>query len=859
MNLQVINRSRVLITLLSAALFLTAAGRGNAQELPEKGGKQATNAGKTSTSPKKTADAGKTTDGGALNAGIVTGKVIEPGGKPVEFANISLLKAADSSLVKGSVSDSTGTFLLEQVPAGTYQIKAGFIGYKTVFSTTFDIKDGQTVNMGSLEMTPDAAQLATVTVTGQKPLIEQKLDRTVLNVENSILAQGNTALEVLEKAPGVMVDNDGNISLRGKQGVLVMIDGKPTYLSQQQLSTMLRSMSSNNIARVEVITNPSAKYEAAGNSGIINIVLKKNRDTGFNGSVNAAFSQGKKYRADGGVNLNYRNKKLNIFGNYSHGRRVGDRRLNLLRNFFLSGSDIVDRSFRQQSDMEMPSHNNSIKGGIDYYLDEKNTIGVMVNGNIGKWESENPTLTRIVNPDESLRSGSQSLNTVSNTWNSLTYNLNYQHTFDSTGKELTSDFDYSRSDYNSDQHFHTDFFDAAGEPAGTASVRRGALPSLTDIYAAKIDYVHPFKSGLKLETGWKSSFVSTDNNVRYDSLAGNTWNIDRSSTNHFKYRENINAGYVNISKEFKGFSIQVGLRGEQTITEGHQVTTDSIVNRNYFQLFPSIFLRKELSKDHQLQVSYSRRVERPDYESLNPFRYYLDPYTYEEGNPYLQPQTTHSFELSHVFKGSFTTTLNFSHTDDVMTEVARQIDSTNTTYVTRENLSVQNNYGISMTAPVPVTSWWMSNNYFNLFYNQYKGEYLGDNLNAGLASFNFNSQNTFTLKNGFSLELSGFYNSKAVYGMLVAQPMYMVSAGIQKTVLGKKGTIKFNVSDLFNTRRFAGDIRYQNMDIRIRNQWDSRMATLSFSYRFGKEDIKPARRRNTGSEAEQNRVRSGGN
>lgn len=808
------------------------------------------------------------------SAASVTGKVTAESGDPIAFVNIALLNATDSALVSGSVSDSTGIFLLENIAPGEYLIKASFLGYQTTYSARFHAGEtspraGETSahaegtapvhHAGTLIMKQDAGLLQSVTVTGQKPLIEQKIDRTVLNVENSILAQGNTALEVLEKAPGVMIDNDGNISLRGKQGVLVMIDGKPTYLSQQQVSTMLRSMSSNNIARVEIITNPSAKYEAAGNSGIINIVLKKNKNRGVNGSANAAFSQGKKYRTDGGLNLNYRNEDLNIFGNYSYGQRVGKRQLDLTRNFFASGSDIIDRSFLQQADMEMPSHNHSIKGGIDYYLDKKNTIGAMLSGNIGEWESENPTLSHILNSDESIRSGSRSMNMTGNHWNNLTYNLNYKHVFDSAGKEFTADVDYSQSDYGSDQHFHTDFFDSAGEPVRNASVRRGSLPSLTDIYAGKIDYVHPFKNGLKLETGWKSSFVTTDNNVRYDSLAGNNWVVDHATTNHFNYRENINAGYVNLSKEFKGFSLQVGLRGEQTITEGHQVTIDSLVKRNYFQLFPSIFLRKELSKNHQLQLSYSRRVNRPDYESLNPFRYYIDPYTYEEGNPYLEPQTTHSIELSHVFKGNFTTTINFSHTDDVMTEVARQIDSTNTTYVTRENLSMQNNYGLSITAPVPVTKWWMSNNYFNVFYNQYKGEYLGDNVNASLASFNFNSQNTFTLKNGFSFELSGFYNSKAVHGILISQPMYMISAGIQKTVLNKKGTIKFNVSDVFNTRHFEGDIRYQNMDIGIRNTWDSRMGTLSFSYRFGKEDVKPARRRNTGSEAEQNRIRGGGN
>ncbi|QEC53762.1 outer membrane receptor protein involved in Fe transport [Anseongella ginsenosidimutans] len=790
----------------------------------------------------------------------VTGKITSESGNPIAFVNIALLKAGDSSLVTGTVSDSTGIFLLENLASGKYIIKASFLGYESAFSGPFQAGGAAPAhNAGTLVMKQDTGLLQSVTVTGQKPLIEQKLDRTVLNVENSILAQGNTALEVLEKAPGVMVDNDGNISLKGKPGVLIMIDGKPTYLSQQQVSTMLQSMSSNNIARVEIITNPSAKYEAAGNSGIINIVLKKNKNAGVNGSANASFSQGKKYRADGGLNLNYRNKKLNIFGNYSYGQRMGDRQLDISRNFFVSGSDIIDRSFLQEAHMKMPSHNHSVKGGVDYYLDEKNTIGVMLSGNIGEWESDNPTLSSILHPDESLHSGSRSLNVTSNHWNNLTYNFNYKHMFDSAGKELTADMDYSRSDYGSDQNFHTDFFDAAGETVSQASVRRGSLPSLTDIYAGKIDYVHPFKNGIKLETGWKSSFVTTDNNVRYDSLAGNNWVVDHATTNHFTYRENINAGYLNFSKDFKGFSLQIGLRGEQTITEGHQVTTDSLVKRNYFQLFPSVFLRKELNKNHQLQLSYSRRVNRPDYESLNPFRYYIDPYTYEEGNPYLEPQTTHSMEFSHVFKGKFTTTVNFSHTDDVMTEVARQIDSTNTTYVTRENLSTQNNYGLSITAPVPITSWWMSNNYFNIFYNQYKGEYLGDFVNTGLASFNFNSQNTFTLKNGFSLELSGFYNSKAVYGLLIAQPMYMVSAGIQKTVLDKKGTIKFNVSDVFNTRRFRGDIRYQNMDIGIRNTWDSRMGTLSFSYRFGKEDIKPARRRNTGSEAEQNRIRGGGN
>ncbi|TDE11292.1 outer membrane beta-barrel family protein [Dyadobacter psychrotolerans] len=790
-------------------------------------------------------------------SGTIKGLLIDDKQKAVEFTSISLHKAADSTIVKGSISDSSGHFIFEKVNTGSYFVQAGLVGYKTYRSKNFSLtSEKKLISIESIILEAENKTLDAVTITAQKPLIEQHIDRTVLNIENSILSEGNTALELLEKAPGVTVDDEGNISMKGKPGVSVMLNGKLTYLSQRELTTLLRGTSSGSVSKIELITNPSAKYDAAGNSGIINIVLKKNEKAGINGNmyVNAARSRANRY--GGGAGLNYRNGKQNLYGSYDHAYRGEIEYLSFIRRFHDDNSGIPSRISYQNSATNEPLYTNNYKLGADFFLNDKNTLGVLFNGNHGKYINDNNTSNLLVSSSGEVLSQPQTHNDNLDRWKSQAYNLNYAHKFNDSGRELSADLDYSLNDNRSNQSMDTRFPNQENPGLETRSVRRGNVPSVTNVYVGKLDYTQPFGEKAKFETGWKSSYVFVDNNLKYDTLRNNEWIPDPSWSNHFTYKETIHAGYINFSKEFGSISVQAGLRGENTQTEGHQVTTDSLVKRQYFQLFPSLFVTKTFTPDHSGQFSYGRRVERPDYSDMNPFRFFRDPFLYYEGNPFLKPELTQSIEVSHSYKGKFTTTLNYSYTDDVMNWMMGQVDSLNTTYQSPQNLKSFINYGISFTAAIQPASWWTSNNFANLLHNRYKGDQDGGDLNNSIWSYSVNSQNIFQLGKGFSAELSGFYNSKSVYGVFVTKSYYVISAGGQKQILKKKGTIKLMVNDIFQTRQRRNTARYENLDMEGHIRFDSRMATVSFSYRFGRE-VTPARKRNSGSEDIQNRVKGG--
>ncbi|REA58052.1 TonB-dependent receptor [Dyadobacter luteus] len=790
------------------------------------------------------------------NTASVRGQLSSVSGQPIEYATVALFSAKDSLLAKGTLSDSTGKFMFEKVPGKTYYVTAGFVGYKTYTSTLINLT-GNEVNLGKITMEADEQLLQTVTVTAKKPLVEQRIDRTILNIENSILAEGNTALELLERAPGVTVDDEGNVSLKGRAGVTIMLNGKLTYLSQRELTTLLRGTASGSVSRIEIIANPSAKYDAAGNSGMINIVLKKSDKAGINGSVyvNAARSRANRYGA--GTNLNYRSGKVNVYGSYDRAYRGEIEYVSYVRRFHDGNPGAVpNRISYQDTRTNEPLYTNNYKAGVDFFANEKNTFGILVKGNFGKYINDNNTSNLLVSGAGDVLSRPQTHNDNLDRWNSTAYNANWVHQFDDKGREFSVDLDYSVNDNRSNQTMDTRYLNDENPSLATRSVRKGFVPSLTYVYVGKLDYVHPFGEKAKLETGWKSSYVDVDNNLNYDTLSNGQWVKDPSWSNHFKYKETIHAGYVNVSKEFGKLSLQLGLRGENTQTTSNQVTTDSLVKRNYFQLFPSFFATQTFNDKHTGQFSYSRRVERPDYSDLNPFRFLRDPFLYYEGNPFLRPELTHSLELSHSLKGKFITAINYSYTSDVMNWMMGQVDSLNTTSQSPQNLKSFINYGISFTASLQPASWWSSNNFVNVYRNQYKGDQNGGDLNNSIVTFSFNTQNTFTFGNGYSAELTGYYNSKTVYGVFVTKGYSVISAGVQKSVFSKKATVKLMVNDIFQGRQRIQRARYENLDMNGHIRFDSRMATLSFSYRFGK-DIIPSRRRQSGSEDIQNRVKGG--
>ncbi|MGK2860338.1 MAG: TonB-dependent receptor domain-containing protein [Chitinophagaceae bacterium] len=796
--------------------------------------------------------------------GKIIGSVIDGNTKTIESATISLLGFKDSLVVKMSIADKTGRFVFEDIAEGKYVVSITAIGHEKGYSDVIDLKPGNyVIELKTIELKPVAKAISGVIVTSKRPFIEQKPGKTVLNVEASPTNSGLNALELLEKSPGVSVDNDGNISLKGKQGVLILVDGKPTYMSGADLTALLKNMQSSNLDQIEIMTNPPAKYDAAGNSGIINIKTKKGIVKGMNGTANLGYTQGFYGRVNGGLNLNYRNNKLNLFGGYNGGTWEGYNKLTIDRNFYEDDKSTLKGSSDQVSRPHFKGVYHNLKAGLDYYFTKKDVLGIVVNGNFNTGDEDPMSVSNVRNAVGEIDYKIRSIGLNERKSSNLTTNLNYKHTFDSTGREITADLD--QAFYNNKGHtsLNTRIYDKYDIKNGSDILLNGFIPSEINIYSAKVDYVHPFKGGLKLEAGLKTSFVKTDNQVEYLRNSGTEWSIDDRS-NHFIYEENINAVYAIFSKTLKKWELTGGLRMENTIAKGHQIKSDSSFKRDYTSLFPNVGIGYNANEKNQFNLSYSRRITRPDYDDLNPFVFFLDSLTYGQGNPYLQPQFTNNVEVSHTYNRFLTTTLNYTQTDDIITQLLKQNTEKKVTFQTKENFSKMVQIGIAVSANIPVTKWWNTNIYTNLFNNHYTGLYQNgvknDPIDVQFTSFMTNVTNSFTLGKGWSTEISGWYRSKGAHGLLVANEMYAVNSAISKTVFNKKGTIKLGVRDIFYTQQFSGYAKYSDVDVNIASKRDSRQFNLTFNYRFGKKNIAPARRKVGGAGEEQNRVKTeGGN
>lgn len=784
----------------------------------------------------------------AQQAGRIFGVVKTTSGKPVEYASVAL-KQSDDKIFKGVLTDSAGKFSFANLPNGTYKLVISSMGYLNQTLPNFQINASNNIlNFSNIQLADDEQQLAAVQVNGQKKVIEQSMDKMTLNVEHSILAEGNTALELLERAPGVKIDSDGKISLKGRTGVNVMMNGKLTYLSSAELAVLLKATNSSSISKIEIINSPSAKFDAAGNAGIINIVMKKNQARGFNGAINANGGAGRNARYGGGFNLNYRSTKFNVYGNYNYAYRGETEYLDFIRHF-ADGQVSNLRTSTQRTETNEPLNTHNFRAGIDYEIDSNNVVGLLVNGNLGRYIHDSETSNLIKNSQGALLSNMLTQNYDKQSWESLTYNLNYKHRFAKKGRELSADVDFAPNRFSSDLNLDTYTKPNADLPDGDLARRRGNVPAKTDVYVAKFDYTDVFSDAIKWETGAKSSFIQADNNLVYHQFVNNDWEYDATSSNHFKYKEQIHAAYLNVMAEFGKTSIQAGLRGEYTNTNGNQITANQVFARDYFQLFPNVAVNQNINANNQVQLLYSRRIERPNYSSLNPFRMFRDPSLYYEGNPYLKPELTQNIVFNHVFKSKFTTSVNYSKTSDVITWVTGQNDATNTTFEAPKNLPSLVNIGMSFTAQVDYFKWWSATNFVNVFRNEYD---LQDIKNKQ-TSFSANTQNSFKIAKGFGAELNAFYNSKSAYGMMIEQSYWAISAALQKSILNDKGSIKLAVNDIFQTNNFRNDTRYQNINMYSRIWIDSRRAILSFTYRFGKQFEN--RTRKTGSEDIQERIK----
>ena len=788
--------------------------------------------------------------------GKVSGAILDEKSQPFPFVNVLLLKAKDSTLSKGLAADENGKFLFDQVDAGDYLTLVSMVGYQKSYSKSFSVSD-KIVSLPSFTLQPESKALNEVTVTAKKPFIEQEIDRTVINVENSIVSAGATALEVLERSPGVTVDQQNDrLQLRGKDGVIVQIDGKQTYLTQAELVNLLRNTPSDNIEKIELITNPSAKYDAAGNSGIINIKFKKNKNFGTNGnfSIGGGIASPGYGRGNGSLALNNRKGKVSLFGTASAFEGEGFNRQVIYRAIPFEGKTTT---FNMDSKSDWRARNYNYRVGMDYFATDKTTIGVLFSGFYNAWKNPiRATDAEILNDDLSLRQTYHTDMNANNHMNNISANVNLKHQFNDKGKELTFDVDYVQYDSKGYNFLDTRYFNPDGTPTGNPDIIRNNMPALINIGVAKLDYMQPIGKG-KFEAGLKSSYVKSDNNMIFETF-GDVWQLDPSRTNQFKYTENINAGYANYNGQFNSKTkFQLGLRAEHTHAIGNSVTLNSIRDRNYLNIFPSVFVSRNLDSSNVLNLSYSYRIDRPNYQSLNPFEYYLDPYTFQKGNPNLRPQYTHSFQLVHVYKSFLNTTLAYSRVKDMIAdEVPMLIPEKNQTYVTTENLDNQNYISLTISAPIPVKKWWNIQTNISAAYNHYQTFYRNAPFDMKIFTYNAFVNNTFTLPKNWTAEISGWYNSPAIYGLLSSKTQGAINLGLQKSLMDKKATIRLSVQDPFWTNKFRGTTKFEDIDLRVKSTWPSRQARITFTYRFGNQNVK-TRQRNTGSDDIQSRVKSG--
>ena len=798
--------------------------------------------------------------------GKISGTITDENQKPIDGATVSLLKAKGAALVKVAITNKQGVFEFEKIAEGEYIISTTVTGFQKKNSPAFTISaENPTVKVDDLKMAPVPKSLGEVTVTAKRPLIENKIDRTVVNVDAAPSNAGATAMEVLEKSPGISVDNDGNISLKGKAGVIVMMDGKPTYLSATDLAAVLRNMPASGLDQIEIMTNPPAKYDASGNSGIINIKTKKSKNEGLNGSFTSGgtISFYKRdnslltpVRANESLNMNYRKGKINLFGNLNYNYNENKNNLDLTRQLYDSAGK-PDLTSQQSSQMNGRNNNYSAKVGLDFYKNKRTVFGVVMNGFAFFGRPQGMTSQTLTNSNGSTYSVLESQSTNRLNFSNFSGNINYKHTFDSAGSEISADIDYIGYRNNNQSKLVTDSYESQGGPKTGHFELVGDIPSQINIYSFKSDYTRPMKNNMRFDAGFKLSYVENDSEVEYLRLSNGSW-VEDDRSNHFIYKENINAAYVSVNKKWKKFSAQTGLRLENTVSKGNQVTTDSTFTRNYTSLFPTVYLNYEATKNHMFTLSMGRRINRPNYQDLNPFTWFLDSLTYRQGNPYLLPQYAYNFELRHSYKNGLTTTLSYTKTDDVISQLLKQNELV--TYLTPDNVAQLENIGIGINAPIKPYKWWNMNAFLNVFNNHYTGVFynsitgVNDPIDLQYTSFMINISNNFTFKKGWSGEISGWYRGKSVEQLTIADPMYFMVVGGQKTIMKGNGTLRMSLRDPFHWQKFSGHTKYSYIDVGIKNRWNNRALNVSFTYRFGKNTVQQARRRTTGATEEEGRT-----
>jgi iron complex outermembrane receptor protein len=783
---------------------------------------------------------------------IVKGTVLTESHTPADGATVTLLKYSDSSIVKSAICSKTGLFQFYDINPGGYIVLVHKIDYADFYSKKFDLTEATNgIDIGEITLQPLSTALKEVAITDKRDYIEVKLDKTVLNIDKSILAAGNSVFDILNTAPGVRIINN-QVLFKGGQKALITINGKATSaLSDEQMADLLKSYQSSMISQVELIESPSAKYDAQGGGGVINIILKKSMDIGFKANITESAAVGQDYKANTAINLNYRTQKLNLFGAFNYADNKIDRFLNLDRNVYDDGQVT---NFDVDYTSATTTKNVGFNGGADYDISPTQTVGVLVHGYHNAIGIDKHNITDIRNSgvlDSDITTQSHIDRHITN----LNYNFNYKGSFDKAAKSnLSADLDYSTYTRASSELLQNDFFDTTtGMPYRDPLFYTDNSPSQINIRSEKIDFLQILSKTGTLALGIKNSQVNSNNTIDFEQKADSGIYLPVPSlTDHFVYNERINAAYVSYDDQFNKTTLSLGLRGEQTNAGGESLNPNKTFNRSYFDLFPNAQITQPLGKDNQLTVGYNRRITRPNYQDLNPFVAYIDQYAYNVGNPFLNPEYINTYQATDLYLNKYKASLSMVVTNNLIAPIFLQNDSTKVYTTTNSNIGTRYQYIAEFWIPVNVTKWWNADVYLEGGYDRYV--YGADSARKSTYDVTVDLTQTFNITSKLKAEVAGEYNSATYYGITQLWAQAFVRAGISQSILDNNGTIKLAVSDIFNSDRYRYSSHYLNLDLTGNEKPGTRFITATFTYRFGKQSVKSARSRVGGSFDEQKRL-----
>lgn len=761
----------------------------------------------------------------AFAQNTIEGLVLDDRNDPALFVTVALYNSVDQSLITGVATDIDGKFSIKDIADGAYNLKVTLIGSKDYIAPVNFPKDNGKVLDVQLEQ--DVAVLTEVVVTGKVPLFVQKSDRLVVNIENNVIGLTTNLLDVMKRIPGMLVVND-QLRMAGQTNVTILINGKTTkYMDVQSL---LRDMPGDNVKSVEVIHQPGAEFDAEGTGAVINVILKKNNLYGTNGRISGGYERGTVQGYNSSLSLSHYQGNLNISGNIGLSRYVKYRGLTIQRD--VNGDTYNQETFDPSNPLSF--HTNL---GLDYEMNDNHRFGFDGRYNKSNLDKIVENTTKIDFQSESETDlDVRSNNLVDNQWDLIALNPNYTFTIDTAGQKLDFDVNYAKFSNNGNtiqqsQEFNVQDFIAGREYETTGN---------TEIWSSRLDYVKPISKNLKLQFGGKFSAASLDNNLQSfleDEETGKFMN-DPTQTNRFIYTEDIAAGYTKLSFNKAKWSGTVGLRYENSQAEGNSVTLDSVVTRNISKLFPSFSLQRKISSVLDASVAYSYRIERPNYAALNPFVYYWDPFTSEQGNPLLQPATAHSMKFNLAYEKQPFFNVEYKIINDPMVEVTEQNDETGEAYTTTVNLESLNTFNTSFYFPLDFIPG-VSGGYGGILANHvdYNSTYLGEQFNRSKWSYGAVLEAHFKLPWDINSEVTAYYDSGSQEGILDAEWLYGIHLGLSKKFLDGNAKFSVRVEDLF-ARYYHADIQFANMNGNVVSKWDAPFLRVGFTYKFGNQHTK---------------------